>query len=584
MNQNSRMVKQVVGLAVLGGLLAVGAAPAAGAKAPLTFVKVVDLPDMGLRMKVMVDAQETPPPSPSVYTYTYRQGTNAWKEDQYEPAVLWRTRQLAGRWVGRHNNTLTLATIQKPLPVGFTREYVTRKTYDERLAATAVPAEWTDEALAAWVAAFAGVSNATAIPVARPPLRLKPLIEFVLGDQPTSQVAYVFQLNRVATGQQNAPTNWFCALFDLNPEVDMDQARRAIAADFFGTLAYAGAKGLTATGTGPAKPVTAKPGPAPVEHTPEFLASRQQVVDSIRNMKDWWHIETDNFLILSNMKRGANVLVDKLKVDLELLRGVFMQCVPPSKPLNSVSVIRVFGTGEEYLRYLGGKEADWTAGMWVPLKKELLIRPVDWGTKKNQRGEILETVYHESFHQYLFYVLDQVESSAWFNEGHADFFEAAKILNGKVEVGESDEAARAIDQLMARDEYDLRGLLHMPYHKFYSGTMEGIHQHYASAWLLVYYLRKGAPLDKPPRYAGILDKYVAALRETQDADKATDAAFEGVDLKEFRQELEKFWKSGNRRGMAKRNPAFGPAAAREPAGAASALSGPAGRPAGGGAP
>ena len=77
--------------------------------------------------------------------------------------------------------------------------------------------EWTETAIAQWVADFVGVGEFTRQPVAHPPLNLRPLVGFSAGDRTNPRLAYVFRLNRQATGQAAAPSSWFCALFELSP-------------------------------------------------------------------------------------------------------------------------------------------------------------------------------------------------------------------------------------------------------------------------------------------------------------------------------------------------------------------------------
>ena len=39
------------------------------------------------------------------------------------------------------------------------------------------------------------------------------------------------------------------------------------------------------------------------------------------------------------------------------------------------------------------------------------------------KAELLSTIRHEAFHQYLSYALSMIPSSPWFNEGYAQYFE-----------------------------------------------------------------------------------------------------------------------------------------------------------------
>jgi hypothetical protein len=54
---------------------------------------------------------------------------------------------------------------------------------------------------------------------------------------------------------------------------------------------------------------------------------------------------------------------------------------------------------------------------------------------------------------------------------------------------------------------------------------------YAQGWSIVYFLETGLPTGHP--WENILPTYLTTLQETQDKDKAVDAAFKDVDLDAF---------------------------------------------------
>ena len=287
----------------------------------------------------------------------------------------------------------------------------------------------------------------------------------------------------------------------------------------------------------------------------EFITSRQQVADSIRNMKNWWFAETEHYIILSNMKSRNSTLLKHILANVEILRACFEQFIPPRTEISSISVIRIFATSGEYLRYVGeGKE--WSYGFWMPDKKELVIRPAEWGDDATKGQQILGTVYHEAFHQYIFYALDRVEASPWFNEGHAEFFEASALSTHRLDVAETPANDRILDTLIEAGDINFKDLLHMAYSQFYANDQKILHAHYATAWALIYFLRKAAPRGKPFPYAGINDAYCDALIQFKDADKATDKAFENVDVTELRADFIAFWKSPAQRAQANRNRIF----------------------------
>jgi hypothetical protein len=146
-----------------------------------------------------------------------------------------------------------------------------------------------------------------------------------------------------------------------------------------------------------------------------------------------------------------------------------------------------------------------------------------------------------------------LQSAPWFNEGYATFFGAATMGNHKLEVEEDPMRVKGLEELLASGPLDLGKFLHLSYEEFYGKSDKERERNYALAWGLVYYLRKAAPIEKPAPYAGILDKYVDALWETKDADKATAAAFQDVKLDKFLKDFLKFWESRGKRRAAAHN-------------------------------
>jgi hypothetical protein len=220
-------------------------------------------------------------------------------------------------------------------------------------------------------------------------------------------------------------------------------------------------------------------------------------------------------------------------------------------------VIRVFKERDGYLAYVG-ETLKWSGGVWMPSKKELAVSPCDWAKGLKKRQLILNTLYHEGFHQYFFYALGQIPSSRWFDEGHAQYFEGINFKGGKnysielpkysikeiikfVEIGKASE----IPELLKKN-----------YPEFYSSEEKDRHQNYTMALALVYFLRKGAPAMKNGNnYSEIPEKYYDALLETKNPQKATEIAWQGVDMAKFQQDFQKFWTS---RSLVTRSKSYDP--------------------------
>lgn len=524
------------------------AAPAGQAPGALRFTRSVDLPDTGLRVKLMPEAKEQPLAPPTTYSYTFTQGGRSSKAELYDPAELWRRSQYAGRWATAEA-VLTLAVVRAPLPRGFPREHVAREDYDRAAAAQQVPDPWPAEALARWAADFVGTTGARAEPVARRPFKTRELIAFRFDDRAERRLAFAFRLNPAAAGLYQAPPTWFFVLLELAPSVRPDQARETVLEDFFSSIELAGA--AARRGPPPAAPARQAGGAPSVE----LVASREQIRDSIRNMTGWWSAETPHYIILSNMKTGSRTLVSALSADLEYLRAACETLMPPVAPIRAVSVVRIFSEPADYVRYVGPDRA-WTGGLWVSAQRELVVRPLEEAGSRDQRERILRVVYHEGLHQYLFHAFDQLPVSAWFNEGHAAYFENASIGSRRFVIAESAEYAPLLERQAAGGRLDVRPLLYLSLEQFYAGGDEARRLNYALAWGLVYYLRQAVPAADAQPVGTIPARYLAALADTRDGNRATEAAFREVDPELFAREFAGFWTSSNRRGAARRNQPF----------------------------
>ncbi|MDD4872618.1 MAG: DUF1570 domain-containing protein [Kiritimatiellae bacterium] len=534
-------------------LLTVVAITTAENRPELKFLKSIELPSAGLRFTIMPESRETPIQPPQVFRYTFSQGEKKWNVDMYSPIVLWQTSQYLGRWVDQRSNTLVLAKITTPFPAEkFQQQHVSRENYDKAIAdAGNAIIEWNDDDLVKWVTAFSGADKAVIQTVQRPPPHVKTVKSFQLSP---GMLGYAFCISRPGPAVGSPITSeWYFAMIILNPKVDFEKAQKSVNSQFLPSISAIKIiqKQTTASSAFQAAAFAGKK-----QRSPEFLASRKQVADSITNMKDWWYAETDNYIFLSNMKSKHRVIIKELQEHIEYLRDAFEQFMPPRKEITAVSVIRAFASQDEYVAYVG-KEHEWSGGLWSPTHKELVIRPIEWGGSKIQRNWFFQCVYHEAFHQYIFYAFDQKRPALWFNEGHAEFYSPATVNQRKFSVLEDPQNVKLLEEMIAGNTADINKLLHMTREEFYiANDKETRRRNYALAWAVVYYLRKGAGLETPPKYANILDKYSEALWATGDGEKATETAFEGIDLKIFQKDFVTFWFSQRKRGAALRNNIF----------------------------
>jgi hypothetical protein len=276
------------------------------------------------------------------------------------------------------------------------------------------------------------------------------------------------------------------------------------------------------------------------------------VIESIRNMQNWWFVEAPEFIIVSNLDSAQRPMVSRMQSDIAVLRANVEALIPPRQPIHAVSVLRVFASSREYADYVPASMA-WTGGMWMPAKKELVVKPIDWGREAERRAAFLSTIYHESFHQYIFYAFDMVDPSMWYNEGHGDYFAGAEIRGREVVIRENTWRVPPLLKAIEEKRVDLAALLRMAQPEFYGTSDEQRELNYALAWGLVYYLRKGTAIERRSPYASILATYEDALWTTRDDRQATVDAFGPVDMKALENDFITFWRSSAKRSRAEKN-------------------------------
>jgi hypothetical protein len=240
-----------------------------------------------------------------------------------------------------------------------------------------------------------------------------------------------------------------------------------------------------------------------------------------------------NYIVIYNKKGHRNDKLAKILAErIELIRGqIYEQQFPPSEPVKTVSVVRVCGDGLEYHMY-GGPYG--SAGYWSSDTEELVFFDMD-ERKALADDDTLAVLYHEAFHQFIYYSVGEVAPHSWFNEGHGDYYAGSRYTGGQFaikpfrwRIGIVKDAIkagpRAMEETTDRDgetrfRFDsqspgyspLKALVRMSQGEYYSYPAVS----YAQGWSLVYFLREIVP--KNPEYSAkwgnILPTYFKVLKE-----------------------------------------------------------------------
>ena len=527
-----------------------------GLAAPVKSGKDETVPAVGARFRLLRDAVARPLPAV--------QGARARRNDTGEEIDLCKARdawfhdQCVGYWsapgakIYAGRPALVAPTELPVLQEG----YVIRGDYDAWRAQAGLPEPPDADAVREWAHAFADADpDGEPRPLKELPATTVQQFRFQPAADGTVRDGY-WVVNR------RDPAQRLFLLYVLEPGAEVERSRK-ICLQLAQTVTFSPVADTTVARQRKAAWGVKKP-----EGSPEYAAERAKVIQNIRSLKDWWYVETENYILVANLKERATV--DELQKTLETARQAIAFVYPLLQPLTAVSVVRVFNSREGYLDYVG-KEQAWSGGLWDSRRDELIISPVDFPGSGDRRDQLLRTTCHEGFHQYLYYAARRATAAAWFNEGNAALFEDLVRKGrggGAPEIAPDARKFELARTLLTADRFSTRKFVAMGYPAFVAGGREQIIDHYVSAWALMYFLLKGAPAIKGmDAYAAIPATYYRTLVRTGDPAQANAAAWDGVDMDHFDADFRKFWKSKtlvSRAGHHDLEPVVQPALAAEP--------------------
>lgn len=505
------------------------------------------LPQGGIELPLPRDSRDDVLPAPRVYTYQMTKGNTRKNVEMYDPRELWHNEQTIGRWSTDNGTRMTLAVIKRLNPTGFERQHV---TYEEYLNADTSPLSLNEsdpsKKITAWATAYRNKKT-----VARAPeTEMRHFSRLWRLAEPENPffIGYTFQFSQISASQRFAPDTWFALLFDLPPGSDLAATEREIVRNFLPRI----------SGFRPENNDLLESRSRRFQNENEkdqpTATLRERILSSIRHQQDWWYAESGHYLLISNIGSRHQVMLRSLQKELEELRGGFATLIPPRVQISEVSVLRIFADETDYVRYVGAQLA-WSGGLWMPSRRELVVRPLTSHRSRDVREQIRTTAYHEAFHQYLFYALNQRPTSPWFNEGHAMLFEFAEFKNNRLVLQESEQAVELLLNAIDAGRINLSNLMESDYAAFYDENEEQRRLNYAQAWGLIYYLHKDAVNENPNIYNGMLDAYVDLVMK-DDPLEATRRIVNIAGIDRLQSSFINFWTNRNLRARARRKDPF----------------------------
>ena len=504
-------------------------------------------PNMGLKCRVIGGGEPEPLAQPKVYTYTFTRGTESVRKDLFDGHELWYASQHAGQWRDSAGNVFIIGRVLQKMPELDTGQmkHVARDEVEKSITAETNKVDPEKQAdLLAWVKAFTSEEPQELEPLRVSSMGLAQAVFVQMSDE-KAPLVYLFRVKTRMPNGDAAKSDWYAAIINIKDKTAPSKVRKEFEMQFLPSVSAVTRSTSLGSGGVQSRELSTKGKLAFPEHP-----SRDAAKKSIANSQGWWFAETAEYVFLSNIRSATGKkIVHDLQQKLPALRAACIKLIPPAEPISDVSVVRIFENSDEYKKYVG-KEHAWTSGLWWPAQRELVIL-----SHGKDIGRTMEIIRHEAFHQYLFYASGMREHAMWFDEGHATFLEeAAPLRSGKgVDIPETSRIKYVLDNLDTVAA-NLETILYSPREKFYSGTQEQLSANYATACALVYFFRKGVPAMKLKPYAKVLETYQATLMTTSDSEKATQKAFEDIDMKKFKADFIKFWKFG-RAAARKYNPA-----------------------------
>lgn len=184
----------------------------------------------------------------------------------------------------------------------------------------------------------------------------------------------------------------------------------------------------------------------------------------------------------------------------------------------------LFRHQSEYLEFMRdhGIAAEGTGGMFFVTHS---LQGLATWTHGHRRSQTLRTLQHEGFHQFAWNHLGP-NLPTWMNEGLAQYFEDAVILDHGMELGlaDADRVAKVRDALKFRWSVRLDELMSMDSNQWTATLRHDADRSellYAQAWSIVYYMIHG----DGGRYVGSFEVYLRLLSEGHPHEHAFRSAF-----------------------------------------------------------
>lgn len=473
-------------------------------------------------------AHPAPLDMPRAHGYLVTEADGSYRlEDRFAREDLWTSQAVLGSWFDDDGRLFTVSRLDAapPLVAGDT---LTRSAYAQ--AKRPIDPKKDMDLVTEAISLLSPVEPATEPAAPRQAIRG---FKDVLYYEGTNLTAVVCLFRRAETKGFTEP--WYLASWELAEGDDREWARELFEKEILEEWEKIKPLHLRTEVAAPSPNITRESGKAhgKTQIASERMLLRDDARHSISNYPAWHVTEAEEFSVLDNL-RDAQLFMVALTNDLAVMRKQYAEVMPgPVNATNSLCVARIYSDKEDYI-VAAGEDMAWTAAYWNPLRRELVAYLPQSGT-----DELLKTIRHEAFHQYLSYATSFLAVSPWLNEGYAQYFEDTAAMDWKLPGGKEKPSPEELETFAAA----LPGLMALDYEEFYAGDDDARRLKYRLAWSIAVFIEKGAPKVRFAPFRNLKRDYLGSLMKTHDMLSATGAAF-GTSEKAalFVEEWKKYWK------------------------------------------
>ena len=482
--------------------------------AGLMFQPPKDFPDLSLKCGVLANAKAQPVEMPRATAFLVSDRYGYRLEDRFDVFDLWRSESIRGRWCDQDGSSFSISMISRKLTDAVSGETRMRRDWHSLKEGSLLKAKDLD-ALDEAVYMLSPVDVGERV---KPRRSQRQNLAELWRYSTTNENAFVYAFRpRV---ERKGRSCWYLA--SLISE-DMDAAEKIDR--WLDDVEWI-------------KPKSAKQDSGDSEKMETELLA-QDYRRNVVNYSDWHFTSASNVVIVDNMADASRMhFISSLTNGLPLMQAAYRKLLPsPLMDDSHIAAVRIFDTREEYLAYVG-IDMKWSAALWSPQQRELVLYSPERGTEA-----LLRTVWHEALHQYLDYACSMVQSPAWFNEGHAVLFEHSHFnMDGEIVFDAVSDAVAAIKSKPLEIAEFLSAFFDMDYPEFYSGDGEERVMKYHIAWSIAYFLQVGAPEVRFQPFRNLRSDLLKELVRTRRRDEAVKSALSGEMQRELIAEWLSFWK------------------------------------------